>query len=59
MKAIPRDRINKNCLEGMRCPHCLSAGPFEITATTTVKMHDDGSDDHGDLEYDHTADAMC
>ena len=36
---------NTNCLEGMRCPDCGSYGPFEIAATITVEVSDEGTED--------------
>jgi hypothetical protein len=53
------DKINQNCLEGMRCPNCLSAGPFNIVCETWVEMHDDGSEKHEDLDYDDDSHARC
>ncbi len=37
---------NDNCLAGMRCPvpECKSEGPFHIDVTTTMLVHDDGTD---------------
>jgi hypothetical protein len=44
--------VNENCLEGMACPVCKSEGPFHIDVTTTVLVHDDGT------EYDTGTDTL-
>lgn len=50
---------NENCLEGKKCPKCGSYGPFQITATSVFEMHDDGTDNHGDVEFDGSAPSSC
>ncbi len=50
---------NSNCLEGMACPECDYDKRFDITAITVATITDEGSDDHGDLEYDDTARCVC
>ena len=54
-KPIP----NSNCLKDMRCPECGSPGPFFITALTDFEMHDDGTESHGDIEYDDVSSCRC
>ena len=48
---------NENCLAGMRCPCCVSLGPFNIQAECVVEMHDDGSE-HAE-QFDWTEDGSC
>jgi hypothetical protein len=48
---------NQNCLEGMSCPRCGSAGPFKIAATALFTLTDNGAEAFGDLDYD--ADSYC
>ena len=50
---------NTNCLAGMECPKCGSLGPFKISATSVFEMHDDGSEAHGDVEFDDQAHCSC
>lgn len=50
---------NNNCLEGMRCPKCGSYGPFGIVGSTLFKVHDDGTDGHGDIEWDGRSYCEC
>lgn len=35
---------NTNCLEGIRCPECGQEDEFEIDATATLLVTDDGWD---------------
>lgn len=50
---------NTNCLEGMKCPECGSYGPFDIVGTSLFSVHDDGTDGHGDVEWDDESLTMC
>lgn len=50
---------NTNCLAGMKCPKCGSREPFGIEVTTTVTMSDDGTEDHGNCEWDDSAYCEC
>jgi hypothetical protein len=52
---------NVNCLQGKCCPECGSYGPFEVVASTRVKLYDDGCDDaeDGAIEYDDDSPTMC
>jgi hypothetical protein len=50
---------NTNCLDGIRCPHCGSEDRFRIEAKTVFTVTDDGTDDHGDVEWDDGSYAEC
>jgi hypothetical protein len=52
---------NTNCLKGMRCPNpeCKSYGPFKISATSFVTVHDDGTDEPGDFDWDSESYCKC
>jgi len=51
--------VNDNCLSGMRCPKCRSLGPFSIAVTTVAVVHDDGSDETGELNWDDSSRCGC
>jgi hypothetical protein len=52
---------NVNCLEGKRCPHCGSYGPFEVQVSMRVLLGDSGSDsaEDGSIEYGEDARTIC
>lgn len=52
---------NQNCLDGKRCPKCLSYGPFEIAVSMRVLLCDSGAEDaeDGSIEYDGNSLAKC
>lgn len=52
---------NVNCLESRRCPQCSSFGPFEVSISAWVLVHDDGTDyaEHGSVEFDEESLAKC
>lgn len=50
---------NSNCLAGVRCPRCGHETSFDITATTTATITDDGTDDTTGTEYDASAHTQC
>jgi hypothetical protein len=58
---LPSISPNVNCLEGKRCPHCGSYGPFEVVAATRVLLYDNGTDsaEDGSSEYDEGAHTVC
>jgi len=43
--------MNDNCLEGMKCPNCGSEGPFRINGTACFIVHDDGTDEYNEVEW--------
>lgn len=51
--------VNENVLEGFNCPHCGSLSPFKIAATSVFRVYDDGTDEHGDVEWDSTSPCTC
>jgi hypothetical protein len=50
---------NTNCLEHRQCPQCQQTDRFDITATATFRLLDDGTEYHGDVEYDEDNAAAC
>jgi Zn ribbon nucleic-acid-binding protein len=50
---------NTNILEGMACPQCGSEGPFKIWAESSFTVYDDGTDDHGDVEWRDDSSCEC
>jgi len=50
---------NDNCLIGMKCPNCGSLGPFKIVVTTTLTVHDDGTDDASGGEWEDENFCQC
>jgi predicted nucleic-acid-binding Zn-ribbon protein len=51
--------VNRNCLEGFKCPKCGYEHRFDIESTTTVTMTDDGEDGHGDIEWEDDSACTC
>jgi hypothetical protein len=49
---------NTNCLEGVKCPNCLSDGPFRIAARIMVTVYDNGTEDEGG-DYEWDGDTFC
>jgi hypothetical protein len=50
---------NINCLAGMQCPKCRSFGPFNIAVKTMMKVFDNGTDGHGDKDWDTGSFCEC
>jgi hypothetical protein len=50
---------NTNCLENIKCPACGNEDTFRITGTSIFTVTDDGTEDHGDVEWDDDSDAEC
>lgn len=50
---------NDNCLTGLRCPNCHQEDRFFIVGTTQFEVFDDGTEGHGDIEWDEDALATC
>jgi len=51
---------NTNCLEGIACPKCESEGPFNISVSTMICVHDDGTDnEYGDLDWGDDSEIIC
>jgi hypothetical protein len=51
--------INQNCLEDIACPHCGNRERFSVEVTTHMEIVDDGTDDHGDTEWDDESHCRC
>jgi hypothetical protein len=51
--------MNDGCLEGMSCPKCGSEGPFAILCTALFHVSDEGTEDHGDVEWDDESFCRC
>lgn len=50
---------NSNCLEGIKCPACGNEDRFRIACTTVFTVTDEGTEDHGDIEWDDDSYAEC
>jgi hypothetical protein len=50
---------NTNCLENIKCPDCGNEGSFRIAGTAIFIVTDDGTEDHGDVEWDDDSYAEC
>jgi hypothetical protein len=50
---------NSNCLENIRCPDCGNEESFRIAGTALFTVTDDGTEDHGDVEWDGDSHAEC
>jgi hypothetical protein len=50
---------NTNCLENIKCPDCGNEGSFRIAGTAIFIVTDDGTGDHGDVEWDDGSYAEC
>lgn len=44
---------------GYRCPNCYSQDHLEVTVITTALLLEDGTDVHGDQEFDSTSSVYC
>ena len=51
--------MNTNCLEGIRCPECGQEDEFRIEGRTVFEVTDDGTGDHGDVEWDEDSYVLC
>ena len=54
-----QDEINVGCLLDTACPKCGSRGRFDISASVTFLMGDDGEDGHGDIEWGDDSSCSC
>lgn len=43
----------------MKCPRCGSDGPFRIEVKTFCLIYDDGSDEHGSIDWDDDSACVC
>lgn len=50
---------NSNCLAGMHCFKCGSRGPFRSAVTAIATIHDSGSDDIDQLEWNDNSFCAC
>lgn len=50
---------NTNCLEGIKCPDCGNEDTFRIAGTTIFTVTDEGTEDHGDVEWNDDSHAEC
>lgn len=50
---------NTNCLEGCACPKCGQEDCFDVEATSTFRLIDNGTEYHTDVEYDDDSEASC
>ena len=50
---------NDNALEGITCPNCGQANDFQITATATFDVTDEGTGDYQSVEWDDNSPIHC
>jgi hypothetical protein len=50
---------NENCLAGMVCPACGSEEPFLIACTSSFYVHDNGAEEHEDVEWADDSGCYC
>jgi hypothetical protein len=50
---------NTNCLRNIKCPDCGNEELFRIAAMTIATVTDEGTEDHGDMEWDDDSYAEC
>jgi hypothetical protein len=50
---------NSNCLENIQCPACGNEDSFRIAGTAIFTVTDDGTEDHGDIEWNGDSYAEC
>ena len=51
--------MNTNCLVGLRCPQCKNENRLMIEGTSMFEVLDDGTESHGDVEWDDDSSAQC
>lgn len=56
---MTKPSVNENCLDGIRCPRCGCEDAFDIAATCTVRVTDDGTDEGRDFGWDETSAITC
>lgn len=50
---------NDNALQGITCPNCGQADEFQITATATFDVTDEGTGDYTGVEWDDNSPITC
>jgi len=58
-KVVFGDGTNMGCLQGIKCPKCGNENGFGIASESTFSVSDDGTDDHGDVEWTGTSWIQC
>ena len=59
LKKFPDSEQNENCLEDMGCPECGNRERFKIEMTAVIEICDEGTEDHGDTEWDDKSYCEC
>lgn len=59
IESIVDNRTNTNCLEGLKCPQCGNDSRLMIEGVSVFEVHDDGTESHGDVEWDDDAVTQC
>jgi hypothetical protein len=59
MPSEPEEELGNNLLSGMCCPNCEQTDEFEIAVSVWARVTDDGSETHGDHEWDETSACRC
>ena len=55
---LPKKK-NTNCLEGLACPKCGNDERLIIHGQSAFEVCDDGTDGHGDVEWDDGSHTRC
>ncbi len=50
---------NQNCLRDMACPSCGERDTFQIEMKAVIRIHDEGTEDHEDTEWDGKSYCAC
>ena len=50
---------NENCLEGLACPKCGNDERLFITGSAVFEVHDDGTENYQDVEWDSNSPTAC
>ena len=56
---VNEPEVGSGTLEGFRCPNCCNTKCFHIVASSTFRVVEDGTDGHGDVEWDANSSASC
>ena len=57
--AMLKGAENENCLEDMACPVCGQRERFKIEMKAIIEIRDEGTEDHGDTDWDGNSWCEC
>jgi hypothetical protein len=58
-KTTEKDAKNVNCLEGIECPRCGAQEPFHIWGSAVFEVHDDGTEETTEHEWEDHSRIAC